>query len=84
MPTNSITDPNRVVPVFVNAVIGSGTLNGVHNISFATALFSVKGEEIDPDLVVSCRLRMDSTCLAALYEQIGHMLHPPTSSEKPN
>ena len=82
MPENRITDPNSVIPIFVNVVIGSGSLHGVHNISFATALFSVKGDEIDPDFVVSCRLRMDSVCLQALYEQIGHMLNPP--SEKPH
>lgn len=81
---DSITDPNHVKPVFVNAVVGSGTLNGIHNISFATALFSVKGDAIDPDLVVSCRLRMDSVCLQQLWEQIGHMLHPPQNNEKPN
>jgi hypothetical protein len=81
--SDSITDPMKIVPVFVNAVIGSGTLNGVHNIQFATALFSVKGDAIDPDLVVSCRLRMDGPCLQQLYEQIGQMLNPP-STEKPN
>jgi hypothetical protein len=82
--SDSITDPCHVAPVFVNAVIGSGTLNGVHNISFATALFSLKGDTIDPDLVVSCRLRMDSACLQQLYEQIGSMLHPQQNNEKPN
>ncbi len=84
MPDNRITDPSTVMPIFVNTVIGSGSLNDVYNLSFATALFSLKGEAIDPDLVVSCRLRMDRVCLEQLYAQIGSMLHPQSSSEKPN
>lgn len=81
--TPSITDPLHVLPVFVSVVAGSGVYNGVANVTFATLQFSPKGEAIDPDLVVSCRLRMDLQCLQQLYEQIGNMLKPSTD-EKPN
>jgi hypothetical protein len=85
MPENtmSITDPNHVAPVFVSVVVGSGIYNHVANITFGTLLFSPKDDVIEPDMVVSCRLRLDLICLQQLYEQIGQMLNPP-STEKPN
>jgi hypothetical protein len=84
MMSNSITDPNHVAPIFVSVVVGSGTLNHVANITFATLNFTPVGDEIEPDLVVSCRLRLDIVCLQQLYEQIGNMLNPPAPSEKPH
>ena len=83
MPANTITDPLHVAPIFVSMVAGSGVLNGVSNLTFCTANFTPQGDSIEPDFVISCRLRMDLPCLQQLYEQIGHMLHPP-QSEKPN
>ena len=74
-----ITDPHHVQPVFVNMAVGIGHVNGVFNLSFATALFSPRGDAVDPDFVVSSRLRMDSVCLQQLYEQIGNFI----ASQKP-
>ena len=85
MPANSITDYHHVLPIFCNTVVGSGTLNGVVNLTLGVALFTPQGAEIDPDVVICCRLRMDMACLETLYQQIGQMLtaQKPTD-EKPN
>lgn len=79
----SITDPHHTLPVFCNVVVGSGTMNGVANLTLGVALFTPQGAEIDLDVVISCRLRMDMPCLETLYQQIGQMLQKPTD-EKPN
>ena len=84
MPDNTITDPHHTLPLYCNMVVGSGVLNGVANLTLAVAQFTPQGDAIEPDFVINCRLRMDMQCLAALYEQIGHMLHPQSSGEKPN
>lgn len=62
--------------VFVNTVVGRGVLNGIVNLSFGTLLFtpSDDGQSIDPDLVVSARLRMDKICAQQLYETLGDLL----------
>lgn len=62
--------------VFVNTVVGRGVLNGIVNLSFGTLLFtpSDDGKTIDPDLVVSARLRMDKLCAQQLHETLGELL----------
>ena len=70
-----ITDPYRTPTVFVNQVAGSGHLNGVVNITFATAQFTPNdGGTVDPDLVISARLRMDLFCAQSLYEHLGKII----------
>jgi hypothetical protein len=59
----NISDPHRFLPVFVNQVAGSGHLNGVVNLTFATAQFTpTQSGKVDPDLTISCRRRMDLYC----------------------
>jgi len=62
--------------VFVNTVVGRGILNGIINLSFGTLLFTPTddGKTIDPDLVVSARLRMDKLCAQQLHETLGELL----------
>ena len=61
---------------FVNLVTGRGALNNVVNIQFGTYLFTANEEEqkVEPDLVTSCRLRMDYACAHQLYESLGNLL----------
>lgn len=74
----SISDPHQIRPVFVNSVIGQGHLNGVVNLTFGTFQFTPTMDgKIDPDMVVSSRLRMDMTCakqlhaaLTAIFDQL--------------
>lgn len=72
----SITDPGRVLPIFVNELIGSGHLNGVINLTFGTCLWTpnTDGTKVDTDLIVSCRLRMDLYAAQHLYERLGGII----------
>lgn len=73
--TIPITDPHHIIPVFVNQVAGSGQLGGVFNLTLATALFMPTGKgDVDPDIVVSCRLRMDFTCVQHLHATLGALI----------
>jgi hypothetical protein len=70
-----ITDPHHVIPEFVNGVIGSGQLNGIFNITFGTLLFTPTADsKVDPDMVVSVRLRMDFSCLQQLHATLGALI----------
>lgn len=73
--TLPITDPYRTPTTFVNQVVGAGHLNSVVNITFATANFTPNNDgKVDPDLVISARLRMDLFCAQDLYDQLGRIL----------
>lgn len=70
-----ITDPYKTPTVFINQVVGSGHLNGVVNVTFATAQFTPNDDgKIDPDLVITVRLRMDLFCTQTLYESLGKII----------
>lgn len=70
-----ITDPYRTPTVFVNQVAAIGHLNGVVNLAFATAQFTpTPSGGVDPDLVITCRLRMDLYCMQQVYEQLGKII----------
>ena len=70
-----ITDPQQVPVTFVNQVVGIGSLNGVVNVTFATARFTPNAQgATDPDLVISARLRMDATCARQLRDQLTAIL----------
>lgn len=70
-----ITDPYKTPTVFVNQVAGSGHLNSVVNVTFATAQFTPNDNGVvDPDLVITARLRMDLFCAQSLYEQLGKII----------
>lgn len=80
-----VTDPYKVPVVFVNQVIGSGQVNGIVNISFATALFSVGADgKIDPDLVITSRLRLDLFCVQQLHDTLGKILAQNVKTGVPN
>lgn len=86
-----ITDPHNVPVTFVNELVGRGHVNGVVNLTFATARFTpdtlgVDGK-ISPDLAVTARLRMDMYCAQMLYAALGDILQKngsKTSDEKLN
>jgi hypothetical protein len=83
----TITDPYKTPTVFVNQVAAIGHLNGVVNMAFATAQFTPNPSGgVDPDLVITCRLRMDLYCVGQVYEQLGKILaqNVKESGEKPN
>ena len=70
---------DNVGTIFVNSVLGRGLLNGVINLSFATFNWTPTddGSKVEPDPVVSCRLRMDKICATQLrdvmIELISHL-----------
>jgi hypothetical protein len=81
----TVTDPHNVTPTFVNDVVGSGFLNGVCNITFATALFTPSPEgTIIPDLIISSRLRMDLFCAIALRDALNHLIEANAKGAKAN
>lgn len=73
-----ITDPHHILPTFVNQVAGSGQLGGVFNLTLATALWTPVNGEVNPDIVVSCRLRMDFTCLQHLHATCAALIEQNT------
>ena len=81
-----ITDPNNEPVVFVNELVGRGHLNGVVNLTFATARFTPIAGEIAPDLVITARLRMDMACLRRTYMVLGELIsmNEPDDRSKPN
>jgi hypothetical protein len=55
------------------------------NLTFATCNFTPQGDgTVQPDLVVTSRLRMDLFCAQALFEQLGKLIQqmslPPANS----
>jgi len=69
------SDPHHVLPVFVNQIAGSGHLMGVANITFSTAQFTPRDDgTVDSDMVISCRLRMDLTCVHQLRDACDTIL----------
>lgn len=77
----NISDPHRVPTVFVNQLAGAGHHNSVVNLTFATAQFTPTHDgKIDPDLVISSRLRMDIFCAEQLYAQLGGIIQQMTKA----
>ena len=70
----AIKSVDNVGVTFVNEVLGAGTFDGTVNIQFGTYLFSPTEKDIDPDLALSCRLRMSVTCAQGLRDQIDRVL----------
>lgn len=79
-----VTDPHRIPITFVNQVVGAGHLNGVINLTFAAALFTPTKNGIEPDLIITSRLRMDMFCAEQLYAQLGAIIAKNTKSETVN
>lgn len=79
----TITDPFRTPVTFVSQVVGSGILNGVVNVTFATANFTPNNDgKVDTDLVISSRLRMDLFAAGQLYETLGKLLEQSKSKQE--
>lgn len=69
------TDPYRTPVVFVSQLVGGGHLNGVANFTFATSLFTPNEEgKIDPDFVITARLRMDMAAVLQLRDACDKIL----------
>lgn len=82
-----IKDPHSVPVTFCSQVVGAGHLNNVVNVTMATARFTPDNDGgVDPDFVVSARLRMDLFCAQQLHEQLGQIIAQamPTAGDKPN
>lgn len=71
----TVTDPHDCPVVFAGALVASGHLNGVVNLTFATPRFTpdAKGG-IDNDFIVASRLRMDIVCAMQLRDQIDRII----------
>ncbi len=82
--TLPVTDPHRVPIIWVNQVVGAGHLNGVINVTFAAAMFTPTKNGIEPDLVITSRLRMDMFCAEQLYAQLGEIIAKNSKSETVN
>lgn len=77
-PSLPVTDPDNVPVVFVSQVAGHGHLNGVINLTLATAKFTPRGEKIDPDMQVTSRLRMDLFCAQELRDALDGLIRQNT------
>ncbi len=76
--TDKIPDPHSIVPIFVTQLASSGCLNGVVNLCFATALWTPSGEKVEPDLVISCQLRMDLYAATQLRDRLSAIIEANT------
>lgn len=67
---------------FVTTLVGAGELNGVVNITFGTLLLTPTVEKTEPDLAISCRLRMPVPCARELRDALNRMFEEtPVSPE---
>jgi len=79
-----LTDPDSIPITFVNQVVGSGHLYGVVNLTFAVARFTPAADgKVDPDLVISSRLRMDLVCAQQLRDALDGILAQNAKPEGP-
>lgn len=70
-----ITDPHDCAVEFVSILAASGQANGVVNLTFATARHTPNDKGgVDPDFIVSSRLRMDISCAAVLRDELDRIL----------
>ena len=66
---------DNVGVTFVNAVTGRGVLNGVVNVQLGVFEFGSDGKgEVNGDLSVACRLRMDAKCAEDLRNHLNDIL----------
>lgn len=72
--TAQINDPYKVQITFVSDVAGIGFLNGVCNITLVAARFTPYGEDVDTDIVIASRLRLDLFCAQRLHEMLGKII----------
>ena len=65
---------DKVGVTFVNAVLGRGVMNNVVNLTLGVLQFTPDEKEVNPDLAVAARLRMDIPCAKQLYDALGSLL----------
>lgn len=66
---------DNVGVTFVNAVTGRGVLNGVVNVQLGVFEFGSDDKgEVNGDLSVACRLRMDAKCAEDLRNHLNDIL----------
>jgi len=73
----TITDPDNTPVVFVSDLAAAGYLNGVVNLTFVTANWTPRdgeSKEVDVDLKITSRLRMDMYCAQRLWDQLDRFL----------
>ena len=77
-------DPKRTPVIFVNTVAGGGHLNGVVNLTFATAFFTPTHDSSDTiiDQQVAARLRMDLFCATMLRDTLNNIIEQNTKPSK--
>ena len=63
---------------FVNRISVSGFLNGVVNISFATAVFTANGENVETNDEVTVDLRMDLYCAQQVRDALDRIIEQQT------
>lgn len=81
-----IKDPDNVPVVFINDVVGIGFLNGVLNITMATARFTPEeiGGTIPVDFAIASRLRMDLHCAQQLRDMLSDIIEKNTKASTVN
>jgi len=70
---------DNVNVTFVNTIVGRGSLNNVINLTFGTFNWTPTTNEegvpiVDPDPVVSARLRMDIVCAKQLRDIMNDLI----------
>lgn len=70
-----VTDPYNAPVTFVNQIVAAGHLNGIVNMTLAVARFSPTPDgEIDTDMIVASRLRMDMSCAIQMRDQLSRII----------
>lgn len=70
-----VTDPDNVSVTFINQVLGQGHTNGVINLTLGVARFTPETTgEIDVDMVIASRLRMDIVAAQQLRDCLDELL----------
>src|SRR5262245_51223485 len=79
----TITDPHHVPVVFVNQVAAAGHLNGVVNLTLATARWSPTADgTVDTDMIVAGRLRFDLVCAVQMRDQLTRIIEQAEATVK--
>lgn len=73
-----LLDPKDTEVVFVSEVSGMGFMNGVVNVTLSQARFTPNGKEVDIDLIIASRLRMDLFCATSLRDSLTKVIEQNT------
>lgn len=70
----TFSDPWNAPVTFVNTVINQGHFNAVVNVTLGTYNFTPVSGKVEPDLVITSRLRMDLACAKQLRDALDAIL----------